>query len=213
MSGAGSSSRAGTFAQPRRRPPSGLAVLAPGLRDRYDLSLTRSACFSGIERRRDLTLLPWGLAADYVGERVTGTAGLLGAGIALGAAGYAPGFASLALLLAISGAFGASINTATGRAVTSWFTRETAGFALGIRQTSVPIGGFAAALGIPVIADQWGTRAALLVLAAFSLVSAALAAVWLVEGPVRGAGRTRPTCFAIRCATDGSGACRSAVPR
>ena len=53
--------------------------------------------------------------------------------------------------------------------MTSWFARETRGFALGVRQTSVPIGGFAAALGIPAIADQWGARAALLVLAGFSL--------------------------------------------
>jgi sugar phosphate permease len=180
----------GTFAQTSQAAVAfGLAVLAPGLRDRYGLSLTEVGVLLGIASvGAVLTILPWGLAADYVGEQVTGTAGLLGAGLALGAAAYAPEFASLALLLAISGAFGASINTATGRAVTSWFTRETRGFALGIRQTSVPIGGFAAALGIPVIADQWGTRAALLVLAGFTLVSAGLAAVWLVEGPVRGDG-------------------------
>ena len=68
--------------------------------------------------------------------------------------------------------------------MTSWFPREQRGFALGIRQTAVPIGGFAAALGIPLIADHAGTRAALLVLAGFSLVAAALAALWLVEGPI-----------------------------
>lgn len=163
----------------------GLAVLAPTLRDRYGLSLSQVGVMLGVAGvGAVLTLLPWGLAADRVGERVTGTVGLLGAGCALAGAAFAPAFASLVLLLAVSGAFGASTNTATGRAVTSWFSRETRGFALGIRQTSVPIGGFAAALGIPVIADRWGARGALLVLAGFSLVAAALVAAWLVEGPV-----------------------------
>src|SRR5262245_18495894 len=134
-----------------------------------------------------ITLLPWGLAADHVGERLTGTLGLVGAGVALVGAAYAPSFAVLVLLLFVSGAFGASTNTATGRAVTSWFPRGTRGLALGIRQTSVPIGGFAAALAIPLIADAGGSRAALLVLAAFALVAACLSAAWLVDGPVRSA--------------------------
>jgi sugar phosphate permease len=168
----------------------GLAVLAPALRDRYGLTLTQVGVMLGVSAvGAVLTLLPWGLAADHVGERVTGSAGLLGCGAALAGAAYAPDFALLVLLLAVAGALGASINTATGRAVTSWFPRETRGFALGVRQTSVPIGGLVAALGIPPIVDHWSSRAALLVLAGFSLVAGCIAAVWLVEGPVREDGR------------------------
>jgi sugar phosphate permease len=164
---------------------SGLAVLAPDLRDRYDLSLSQVGVMLGVAGvGAVLTFLPWGLAADRIGERITGTAGLVGAAAAFAGAAYAPVFVVLVVLLAVAGGFGASINTATGRAVTSWFTRRTRGFALGIRQTSVPLGGFAAALGIPAISDQWGARAALLVLAGFSLVAAGLCAGWLVEGPV-----------------------------
>jgi len=166
---------------------SGLAVLAPDLRDRYHLSLTQVGVmlgFAGIGAV--LTFLPWGLAADRIGERVTGTVGLVGAGVALAAAAYAPSFGALVVLLALAGGSGASINTATGRAVTSWFTRGRRGFALGIRQTSVPLGGFVAALGIPAIADQWSPRAALLFLAGFSLLAACLCAIWLVEGPGAG---------------------------
>jgi len=164
----------------------GLAVLAPALRDRYDLSLTQVGVMLGVSGAGAvLTFLPWGLAADRVGERVTGAVGLLGAAAALAGSAYAPDFAMLVLLLAIAGALGASINTATGRAVTSWFPRERRGFALGVRQTSVPIGGLVAALGIPPIVDHWSSRAALLVLAGFSLVAGILAAVWLVQGPMR----------------------------
>jgi sugar phosphate permease len=178
----------GTFAQASQAAASfGLAVLAPAIRDRYDLSLSEVGVVLGVAAvGAVLTILPWGLAADVVGEQVTGAVGLLGAGLGLAAAAYAPGFGSLAGLLAVSGAFGASTNTATGRAVTSWFAREQRGFALGIRQTSVPLGGFAAALGLPLISDRWGLRVALLVLAVVSLIAAGLAAVWLVEGPVRG---------------------------
>ena len=125
------------------------------------------------------------MAADRIGDRTTGSIGLLGSALGLAAAGYAPGFAQLVVWLTVAGAFGASINTASGRAVTSWFRRQERGLALGIRQTAVPIGGFAAALAVPLIADQWGSRAALVVLGAYSLLGAALSAVWLVEGPVR----------------------------
>jgi nitrate/nitrite transporter NarK len=67
----------------------------------------------------------------------------------------------------------------------SWFPREQRGFALGIRQTSVPIGGFVAALGIPPIADHWGSRAALVALAGVSFVAAILAVTFMVAGPIR----------------------------
>lgn len=165
---------------------SGLAVLAPVLRDRYHLSLTQvGVLLGGTSVGAMLTLLPWGLAADRIGERATATVGLLGAAAGLAGAAHAPEFVSLVVVLAFANAFGASSNTATGRAVTSWFPRAERGFALGVRQTSVPIGGFAAALGVPPIADHWGSQAALLALAAFSLVAAATAAALFVEGPVR----------------------------
>jgi nitrate/nitrite transporter NarK len=165
---------------------SGLAVLAPVLRDRYHLSLTQiGVLLGGSGIGAVLTFLPWGLAADRLGERVTATVGALGAAAGLAGAAYAPEFVSLVVLLSIAGAFGASANTATARAVTSWFPREKRGFALGIRQTSVPIGGFAAALGIPPIADHWGLRAALVALAGASVVAAILAVTFMLAGPIR----------------------------
>jgi len=165
---------------------SGLAVLAPVLRDRYHLSLTQiGVLLGGSGIGAVLTFLPWGLAADRLGERVTATVGALGAAAGLAGAAYASGFAGLVVLLSIAGAFGASANTATARVVTSWFPRERRGFALGIRQTSIPIGGFAAALSIPPIADHWGSRAALVALAAASVVAAILAVTLMVAGPIR----------------------------
>ena len=85
----GSSSRSGrSRRRPRPRVLFGLAVLAPALRDRYHLSLTQVGVMLGVSGvGAVLTLLPWGVAADHVGERVTGAVGLLGAERGAGSVG------------------------------------------------------------------------------------------------------------------------------
>ena len=61
-----------------------IAVLAPALREEYDLSLTQvgvvlTAEWIGLT----LSLLPWGFAADRFGERWTLAVGLVGCGVCL----------------------------------------------------------------------------------------------------------------------------------
>ena len=56
-------------------------------------------------------------------------------------------------LLVLAGALGASVNAASGRAVMGWFHARERGLALGIRQTAIPIGGAAAAAGLPWLAS------------------------------------------------------------
>jgi MFS family permease len=164
----------------------GLAVLAPVFRDHYDLSLSEiGLLLGGSSVGALLTLLPWGLAADRIGERTTATVGMAGAAGALVGAAYAGTFASLFVFLFLMSAFASSANTATGRAVTSWFARSQRGFALGVRQTAVPLGGFAAAFGVPAIVDHSGLRAALLALAGLVLAAAIVAALFMTEGPIK----------------------------
>jgi sugar phosphate permease len=175
----------GTIAQTSQAAAfAGLAVLAPALRDRYDLGLGEvGVLLAGSGVGAMVTLLPWGLAADRLGERVTGTVGLAGSAGGLAAAAFAPSFAWLVIFLALAGAFGAATNSATGRAVMGWFGRRERGLALSVRQTAIPIGGFSAALGLPPIVSAWGPREALLALAAGAAVSALGAALVLREGP------------------------------
>lgn len=164
----------------------GLAVLAPVFRDHYALGLTEiGLLLGGSSVGALLTLLPWGLAADRIGERTTATIGMAGAAGALIGAAYAGMFASLFVFLFLMAAFAASANTATGRAVTSWFARSERGFALGVRQTAVPLGGFAAAFGVPAIVDDRGLRAALLALAGLVFLAAIVAALFMTEGPIK----------------------------
>ena len=54
----------------------------------------------------------------------------------------------LVVLLAVAGGMGASVNAASGRAVMHWFPAGERGFALGVRQTAIPIGGALAALAL-----------------------------------------------------------------
>ena len=149
----------------------GLPVLAPALRDAFGLSLFEvGVVLDSVWIGTMLTLLPWGLLADRVGERIVLTVGLTGCALALVGAAEAGRFAALLVLLGLAGASGASVNSASGRAVMQWFGAHERGLALGVRQTAIPLGGFIAAVALPLLAlDN-----ALLLLAGFCLVGALL---------------------------------------
>jgi len=162
----------------------GIPVLAPALQNEYDLDLTQvGLAIAAANAGSVFTLLAWGLLADRVGERVVLAAGLAGCGAGLLVAAFAPSFAVLVVALALGGASGASVNAASGRAVMSWFGQEERGFALGIRQTALPIGGLLAALLLPPIEAAGGLRAGLVALAVGCLVAALAGASGLREAP------------------------------
>jgi nitrate/nitrite transporter NarK len=158
----------------------GLPVIVPQLREEYELSLGQigvllAASWIGTA----LTLLPWGLAADRFGERVALTVGMLAsAGFLVGAA-YASSFEELVVFLGLVGAAGSAVNSASGRAVMHWFGREERGFALGVRQTAIPLGGLIGALTLPPIAEAGGSEAAFLFLAALIVCGALVGALVL----------------------------------
>jgi MFS family permease len=157
-----------------------IAVLAPALRDRYDLSLTEigvvlSAEWIGLT----FALLPWGFAVDRWGERWTLAGGLAGCSVFLAGAAFAPSFGWLVVLLGLAGIAGGSVQSGSGRAVMRWFTADERGLALGIRQTAVPIGGGVAALVLPQLG---GPRAGLLFVAGFVLAGALAGALVLRSG-------------------------------
>jgi sugar phosphate permease len=162
-------------------------VLAPALRHSLHLSLSRVGVVLAAEWiGTSVTLLPWGILADRVGERLVLGLGLAGCAGFLAAAAFAHRFASLVVLLALAGAAGASVNSASGRAVMHWFGEEERGLALGIRQTAIPIGGLIGAIALPIAVAESGLEAAFLVLAGVSLAGAVAGVAIIREGVADG---------------------------
>ncbi|WP_353901748.1 MFS transporter [Micromonospora harpali] len=161
----------------------GLPFLLPALRRTTDLPLWELgllvACPSlGMV----LALIGWGVLADRRGERLVIGLGLTGGAAFLAGAASAAGPA-LFVLLALAGAAGSAVYAASGRVVTGWFAPGERGLAMGIRQTSQPLGVAAASAVLPVLADSGGPRLALLVAAAVSALTGIVAALLLVDGP------------------------------
>jgi sugar phosphate permease len=148
-------------------------VLVTTLRDEYDLSLGQIGVVLAAEWVGALlTMLPWGIAADRFGERVVLALGLGGCSSFLVAAAYAPDFQSLVALLALAGAAGSSVNSASGRAVMHWFGADERGLALGVRQTAVPLGGLIAALSLPQLTSSNDATAGFLFFAVLCAIGA-----------------------------------------
>jgi sugar phosphate permease len=159
----------------------GLPVLAPALRIEFGLSLTQVGVLLAAQWvGTTLTLLPWGLLADRLGERLVLVLGLGGCGALLAVIAFVSRFPVLVVLLAAAGAAGASVNSASGRAVMNWFGPGERGLALGVRQTAIPLGGVTSALALPHL----GLEAAFLFLAGL-VFCGALAGASLIRERVR----------------------------
>jgi len=134
--------------------------MAPFLRSHYHLSLGETGVLISASLAGSVvSLIPWGYGTDRFGERAALVAGIGGCGVALLGASAAHGFWSLLGLLVLAGILGASVQSSSGRAVMAAFPAAQRGLALGIRQTAIPIAGFAAALALPHVARAstgWG---------------------------------------------------------
>ena len=158
----------------------GLPALAPELRDTFELTLSEVGLVLGaVWLGTLLTLLPWGLLADRVGERWVLAGGLAVCGAVLLPGGRAPGFGWILAVVFLAGAAGASVNAASGRAVMGWFAREERGLALGLRQTAIPAGGLVGALALPAL----DATAAFVFLGAVCLVAAVAGALVVRDPP------------------------------
>ena len=158
--------------------------MAPFLRDRYDLTLGQTGVLIAASLAGSVvSLIPLGLLTDRIGERAVLVLGVGTCGLALLGASQAHRFSTLLLLLVAAGMTGASVQSASGRAVMAWFPGSQRGLALGIRQTAIPIGGFATSLALPPIVHAGGVGWGFGTLGVACLVSCAVGGVVLREGP------------------------------
>ena len=175
---------AGTFAQASFSASTvGLPALGPALKSHYGLTLGETGVVlaaTGIGML--FTLLLWGLVADRVEERWVIATGLTAAAGSLAIASTTGSFGAVTGALIATGALGASVNAASGRAIMAWFPASELGLALGVRQTAIPIGGALGAVVLPTLASAGGTHAAFLFLAGSCATGATVAAVFVRGG-------------------------------
>jgi MFS transporter, ACS family, hexuronate transporter len=150
-----------------------VAPLAPLLLE--DLHLTRAQVglfLPAIYLGGVVMSLPAGWLTDRFGARLTLAAGqcLTGALVALAAA--AAELSHMLALLFLGGLGWAVVNPATGKAILERFPARERGFAMGIKQTGLTVGGIAASLTLPAVALAHGWRAALTAAALASLAAA-----------------------------------------
>ena len=165
----------------------GLPAMAPALREEYGIGLQGVGLFLAAEWiGLTAALLPWGLVTDRVGERRALAFGLSGCGLLLGVLTIPSSPWVAGGVLALAGAVGASVQSASGRAVMQWFAPSERGLAFGVRQTAVPVGGIVGAIVLPRLAESGGTDAAFLFLGAFCLTTALIGYAVVRELPSEG---------------------------
>ena len=131
-------------------------------------------------------LLPWGLVTDRIGERRALGIGLAACGACIAAAAAAGDAVTAGVLIALAGATGSSVQSASGRAVMQWFAPSQRGLAFGIRQTAVPVGGLIGALVLPALAESAGVGAAFVFLGGLCFATATVGAIVVRELPSEG---------------------------
>ena len=163
---------------------SAFGPLAPFLQD--DLHISRAEVgliATAVSLTASPSALFGGRAADRVGERrVLILSGIVGAFAAL-VVSFSSGFWSLVVGCLALGLGNGMQNPAGSAAVMRWFPQSQRGFAMGIRQTGVPIGGMLAAGVAPILALHYGWRSAYLAGGLLSVIGAVLIIVAYFDPP------------------------------
>jgi sugar phosphate permease len=158
--------------------------MAPSLRDEFHLSLGQTGLLlSGSLVGSVVSLIPWGLATDRLGERLVLVSGLGVCGAALVAVSLTRSFWVLFGLIVLAGTSGASVQSASGRAVLHWFRPQRRGLALGIRQTAIPLSGIAASLALPSLVGSSSVKWGFAALGIACLAGAVVGGLVIREGP------------------------------
>lgn len=164
----------------------GLPAIGPELRGAYGLSLPElgailTASFFG----SGLALLVAGIAVDRLGSRPTMLAGTALGTAGLVTAGLSDSKEILFTALLVSGIGSAAVPVAGVGALFRVYPAAKRGWALGIRQMSVPLGGTVAALLLPGLESLGGVRLPLLAGAVAVGISGAVFAALAGSDPVR----------------------------
>jgi sugar phosphate permease len=153
----------------------GLGALAAFMQDALHLSAFQIGLLvSAAQLVPIVGLLVAGELLDRFGERLIVGLGALVVAAALASASLASTFEGLLFWLVILGAAYSSAQPGGSKAVSRWFARQQRGFAMGIRQAGLPLGGALAAAILPAVAAAHGWQGAFLVGAAVAAAAGVL---------------------------------------
>ena len=170
----------------------GLPSIGPELAEEFDLGLAMlGVVLTAGLLGSGLSLIAAGVAVDRYGARIVTLAGTALGTVSLAGAAFASGPALLIPLLFLFGVGTSAVPIAGIGAIFRAYPASRRAWALGVRQMAVPLGGITAAVALPPLAHAGGTRTALLFCAG---LLAALGGVFgIASGDVRvvSAERTR----------------------
>ena len=144
----------------------GLSIppLASYLTGEFSLSKTEyGSIMSILYLGASFSSFPSGRLSDIFGVKIYLSISLIGMGLCVAAIFLAKSYFYLLLISFFIGLGYGTANPATNRAIMMWFSRNTRGTAMSIKQSSVPIGGFLAALIMAPLAIYLGWRYAFLI--------------------------------------------------
>lgn len=173
-----------------------IGALSPYLKDAFDLS---NAQVGGLMSASAITYVPTlitaGWLVDRVGVRRMLIFGTLAATLCIMAMFFAPSYAVLFGLLALSSIGAGCIYPSAVRAVILWFPVTERATAIGVNQTAINASGILAALMLPSIAERWGWQYGLLAVGVAGFAVTALVIVGYRSpraGDVGAAGASEP---------------------
>lgn len=107
---------------------------------------------------------PSGRLSDIFKVKTVLSLSLVGMGLLVASLFLVSSYIGLVTIVFLMGLLGYGVaNPVTNKALMSWFPRLNRGTAMGIKQTSVPVGGFLAAIVFSQLAIRFGWRSAFLV--------------------------------------------------
>ena len=183
----------------------GLGVIAPDLQSRYGLSAAGlGALVNATALGNAVALIVAGVIVDRSGPRIPLLFAGSASGLLLIGGSLLTNPFGLGIALFASGVAGAVVAVAATVSVFYGFPPERRGFALGMRQMSVALGGLLAALLLPLAVHVGGVRLALGLSGVLTAITAVAFALYTPHGPLvppdrlRGASWRRSRCSGRR---------------
>lgn len=164
----------------------GLGALAPDLRSSLHLTTVEVGLIPGLVFLGALAAtVPAGRVTDRIGAGRALTAAQLGVALGVGIAALAPGSSVFLAGVAVAGIGYGAVNPATNVLSTALVPRRRRALFLSVKQTGVTLGGLAAGLALPRLADLLGWRPAVSVAVAV-LLCGALTGRWIARREAAG---------------------------